>query len=48
MKPRMYKYFTANNILKYIDILPHLVAGYNRTVHRSIDMAPAPIIMFQT
>ena len=43
MKTRMYKYFTANNTLKYIDILPNLVAGYNRTVHRSIGMAPADV-----
>ena len=43
MKTRMYKYFTANNTLKYIDILPHLVDGYNRTVHRSIGMAPADV-----
>ena len=43
MKTRMYIYFTANNTLKYIDILPHLVDGNNRTVHRYIGMAPADV-----
>ena len=40
LKTRMYKYFTANNTLRYVNVLQNLVDGYNRTVHRSIGMAP--------
>ena len=40
LKGRMYRYFTAANTLRYIDVLPQLVAGYNASPHRSIGMAP--------
>ena len=40
LKGRMYRYFTAANTLRYIDVLPELVAGYNASPHRSIGMAP--------
>ncbi|KAJ8030073.1 hypothetical protein HOLleu_29649 [Holothuria leucospilota] len=40
LKSRMWKYFTANNTLKYVDILDDLVKAYNRSHHRSIGMAP--------
>ena len=30
-KNKMYKYFTAKNILSYIDVLPRLVSSYNNT-----------------
>ena len=43
LKSRMYKYFTENNTLRYVDILPQLVNGYNHTTHRSIGMAPAHV-----
>jgi transposase InsO family protein len=43
MKTRMYKYFTANNTLRYMDILPQLVLGYNYSIHSSIGMAPANV-----
>ena len=36
LKTRMYKYFTANNTRRYIDVLQDLVKGYNNTVHSSI------------
>ena len=36
----MYKYFTANNTKRWIDVLSKLVANYNNTVHRSIKMKP--------
>jgi len=40
MKQHMYKYFTANETLKYYDILDKLVKNYNNTVHSSIKMTP--------
>ena len=43
LKNRMYKYFTAKNTLRYIDVLQDLVNGYNNTIHRSIGMAPSNV-----
>ena len=43
MKGRTYKYFTANNTYRYIDVLQSLVDGYNNTRHRSIKMKPANV-----
>ena len=43
MKTRMYKYFTANNTRRYVDILPQLTLAYNNTIHSSIGMAPANV-----
>ena len=40
MKERMFKYFTANNTRRYIDILDHLVDKYNYTIQSSIKMTP--------
>ena len=40
MKQKMWKYFTANNTHKYLDILPALVKKYNNTYHRSIKCTP--------
>ena len=36
IKRIMWKYFTANNTVKYIDVLPSLIEKYNNTYHRSI------------
>ena len=36
MKERMFKYFTANNTRRYIDIVDRLVQNYNNTKHSSI------------
>ena len=41
LKSRMWKYFTAQNTKKWVDILPQLVENYNTSVHRSINMKPA-------
>ena len=35
--------FTANNTLKYIDILQKLVKSYNSSRHRSIGMRPVDV-----
>ena len=40
LKNRMWKYFTAKNTFKYVDILDDLVKAYNRSHHRSIGMTP--------
>lgn len=43
LKSRMYRYFTAANTLRYIDILQKLVEGYNVSYHRSIKRAPETV-----
>ena len=40
MKEKMFKYFTANNTNKYIDVLDDFVERYNHTRHSSIKMTP--------
>ena len=40
MKEKMYKYFTANNTRKYINILDKMVNDYNNRTHSSIGMTP--------
>ena len=35
------KYFSANNTMNYIDVLPNLKKKYNNTYHRSIKCTPA-------
>ena len=40
MKEKMWKYFTANSMNVYIDVLPDLVKEYNNTRHSSIKMTP--------
>ncbi len=40
MKSRMFKYFTANNTNKYIDVLQDMVDKYNNTKHSSTKMTP--------
>ena len=36
----MFKYFSANNTRKYVDVLELLVDQYNNTIHSSIKMTP--------
>jgi hypothetical protein len=40
MKEKMFKYFTANNTRRYVDILDRMVKLYNNTRHSSIRMTP--------
>ena len=40
LKERLYRYLTAANTLKFDNVLPELVQGYNATRHRSIGMPP--------
>ena len=41
MKNIMWKYYTANNTQKYIDVLQSMVEKYNNTYHRSIKLTPS-------
>ena len=43
LKNRMYKYFTASNTARYVESLPHMVDGYNHTVHRSTGFTPTEV-----
>ena len=45
LKTRMWKYFTHNRTLRYVDILPKLVHGYNHAYHRSIKCAPESVAL---
>ena len=40
MKNIMFKYFTANNTYRYIDVIQSMVDKYNNTKHTSIKMTP--------
>jgi hypothetical protein len=40
MKDRMFKYFTANNTRRYVDVLDDMVTQYNNTKHSAIKMTP--------
>ena len=44
VKEKMFKYFSANNIRKYVDVLDLLVDQYNNTIHSSIKMTPREAI----
>lgn len=43
LKQRMFRYFTARNTLRWIDVLPDLVISYNESFHSSIGMAPLDV-----
>ena len=43
LKTKIFRYFTAKNTLKYIDMLPALVKTYNHTVHSSIQEKPVNV-----
>ena len=38
IKEKMFKYFSANNTRKFVDVLDLLVVQYNNTIHSSIKM----------
>ena len=40
IKEKMFKYFSANNTRKYVDVLELLVDQYNYIIHSSIKMTP--------
>ena len=45
LKNKMYKYFTANNTYKYVDVLPDLINEYNNHKHSTIKMTPTEASM---
>lgn len=46
LKERMYRYFTFKNTKRYIDVLQHLVDGYNKAPHSTIKMPPAAVTIY--
>ena len=40
IKQVMWKYFTANNTMNYINVLPQIVNKYNNTYYRSVKCTP--------
>ncbi len=45
MKEKMFKYFSANNTRRYIDVLDELVKQYNNSYHSSVKMTPVKASM---
>jgi hypothetical protein len=43
IRDKLYKYFTYKNTYRFIDVLQHLVRGYNATVNSTTDMAPLQV-----
>lgn len=43
LKEKMWRYFTRKNTLRYVEVLPQILRGYNYSYHRSIKMAPAAV-----
>ena len=44
LKSMIWKYFTANNTRRYVDVLGELVNRYNNTKHSSIKMTPVEAV----
>lgn len=43
LKTRIWRYFTANNTSKWINVLPDIVDSYNHSYHRTIGCKPADV-----
>ena len=43
MKSKLYRYVTYKQSYEYVNELQSFADGYNHTVHRTIDMAPADV-----
>ena len=43
LKTRMWRYFTAKNTNRYLDVLPQLIQSYNHSFHRTIGMRPVSV-----
>lgn len=42
LKCRMFRYFTHKGTYKWVNVLPHLLESYNRSVHRSLPKGMTP------
>lgn len=45
LKEKMWKYFTANHTMAYLNVLPKLVTSYNSAHHRSIGRSPNSVTL---
>lgn len=45
LKTRLWKYFTKNNTLRYVEALPQLVDAINHSYHRSIKRRPVDVTL---
>ena len=43
LKTRMWRFFTAKNTYRYLDVLPQLIQSYNLSFHRTIGMRPLSV-----
>ena len=43
LKTRMWRYFTKNQSVRYVDVLQAIMRSYNDTYHRSIGMVPSEV-----
>ena len=43
LKTRMWRYFTKNQSVRYVDVLQAFMRSYNDTYHRSIGMSPSEV-----
>ena len=43
LQDKIYKYMTAKNSLRYIDVLQDIVYGYNHSIHRTLGIAPVAV-----
>ena len=43
LRAKMWRYFEATNVQRYVEVLPKLLDSYNHTIHRSTNMMPAGV-----
>ena len=43
LQDKLYKYMTAKNTLRYLDVLQDIVYSYNHSIHRTLGIAPASV-----
>ena len=43
LREKMWRYFTASNTQRYVDVLQNMVDSYNDTVHSTTDSAPSDV-----